>query len=671
MAIVFALGILLVFAILGLALNANVGGLANQTSVYSALAMMDHAAFEIAGSVFFSLEKDFRNAESDNYQSVFTGAEQVELEPLWPDEGQLAQANDLHLDINDIEIKCEKTAAIGTDWLWQDENEKFLKIILTVDLSGGRSKYKMFRRRYRFVKKGKILSLGLPLLSKFTLFVKNPEKTDENNAGYNCVANFVDGKIGHSSTAQPVCFTHSQEINQNDVFKAGWVFLGGDDEIQLHVSSGNHIDHGELFQFHSITQPEKSPPVFEFNNLPSTDVFNNGAFFLDSGIKAELSIRGSYYGFYQWDKYGSDMNRNGVLQRYFSSTNSRTMNSSFLHLSGNYALPTPTLVVGKVKRVFAYYSGIIYSASGEGGSAKFLDMLEAPPKMQSDSGEVAFWNTLNLKRSFSGDRFNRERLEFSSYEVTASKLFGSKSQYLTYCSNLIVEPYNSVYDYMYNTTGKLPPEKRLENDCSVDYEIDGKNFQLKKINDESQILFNGNCNEISSENLLLDRVTRIVTNEEKFKEKYLVEGKLDLNYQNVLIKDSLNLPANLEVVNPGILFVQGRLMLNGGIKKCEKGPLTLVALKDDIAFKADNQELWAHLVALEGTVYPSTNNPVDIFGAIAMDKLYAKNDDTQNRCWSAGGKVQYDQRLDPTRNEVIYSINLSDYYDEFQVQKEN
>lgn len=79
MAIVFALGILLVFAILGLALNANVGGLANQTSVYSALAMMDHAAFEIAGSVFFSLEKDFRNAEVITINLFLPGLSRLNL----------------------------------------------------------------------------------------------------------------------------------------------------------------------------------------------------------------------------------------------------------------------------------------------------------------------------------------------------------------------------------------------------------------------------------------------------------------------------------------------------------------------------------------------------------------------------------------------------------------
>jgi len=671
MIIVIALVILVVLALLGLALNTSVGGLANQTSAYSSFTLMDQAAFEVAGVVFDSLAESLKNPDDPNFATLLKGSANGQLRATWPTTFNFAEASDLRLVLNDIEVSYKTTQKLGESGQWHDPWEKFLEFVLTVDISAGRSRFRMFRRRYQFTKQGKVLKLTLPLVSKFTLFIRNPETTDEKNAGYNCFDNFVDGEVGQTSKVYPVCLNNGNNDAKDDVVNAGWVFLGGDKEIQLHTTSGNHISNGELFQFHSITNPERAPPMFEFNNLPDTAVFNNGTMFLDSAIKATATVRGSYFGFYKWDKkLGSDMNKQGVLQRFFSSAQSRTMSSSALHLTGTYEAPSPTVVIGKVKRVFAYYSGLIYSASGEGSSAKFLDMLEAPPAVITNDGAQSFWQTVNLERVFPGNQFAREQLEFSAHEVTAEKLFATSENYLKFASSLVTEPFNRVYDYMYNDSGQLPPPEKFNKTTGIPYEITGENLQLKDKATEA-MLFNGNCHTFSSQDLLLDRVSVVIDNQQAFFRRFKKGNTLDLARQVILIKGALELPDNLEIKNPGIIFVRGNITLQGGVNRSQQGPLSLVSLGGDLIMETVNQEIWAHLVALDGTVCPSNHNPVKLYGALAAGRLDLIGNQNGQQRWAGGAAINYDARLDPAQanRESTYSINFADFYDDFQIQK--
>lgn len=671
MMIVTALIILVVLALLGLALSTGVGGLANQTSAYSSLILMDQAAFEVAGAVFQSLAKSLKNPEDTNFKTLLKGSSSGDLSATWPISFNIAEANDLRIVINDIEVSYKTTKKIGSADKWLDPWEKLFELTLHVDISAGRSRFRMFRRRYHFTRQGKVHRLILPLLSKFTLFIRQPEQTDEQNSGYNCFDNFVDGEVGQTSRVYPLRLNNGSAHQKEDVLNAGWIFLGGDREIQLHATSGNHINNGELFQFHSITSPEKSPPMFEFNQLPGTPVFNNGAMFLDSAIKATVKIRGTYFGFYKWDKkLGSDMNKQGILQRYFSSAQSRTMSSNALHLTGTYDSPSPTIVVGKVKRVFAYYSGLIYSANGEGGSAKFLDMLESPPVVVTDDNQQSFWQTVNLERVFSGEKFARDKLEFSALEVNAEKLFATSANYLKFASNLVIEPYNRVYDYMYNDSGQLPPPEKFSKKTGFSYEISGENLQLKDgLTDE--LLFNGNCNTFSSEDLVRDRVNVVIKDQESFFDLFKEENTLNLDRNVILVKGPLELPDNLEILSPGIIFVEGDITLKGGIKKCETGNLSLVSLGGDIIIGAVNQEIWAHLATLDGTIYPNNNNPVKIYGALAADKIDLAGNANGQRKWAGGGDLVYDSRLNPAQEDrdSSYAINLADFYDNFSIEK--
>lgn len=671
MILVLALGVLLVFSVLGLSLYSNIGGLANQTSAFSALSMMDHAAFEAANVVFAELQKSLNNPEDKNHQ-LLKSSENQDLIKTWSENFAFPEANDLYLNLNSLSVTFEKTADLGSDWHWKDSAEKLFRLTLTVDISGGRSKFKRFRRQYRFVKLGKIQRLALPVISKFTLYVRNPELTDEQNQGYNCVANFIDGELGVSSKAQPICLINSQEKHLETVADAGWVFLGGDKELQLHVTSGNDVKNGELFQFYSLTQPEKSPPVFEFSELPSTKPFNDGVYFLNSAVKAQLSIRGSYFGFYQWDKKtGSDMNLQGALQKYFASANSRTMNSSCLHLLGNYTHPSPTLVYGKVNRAFAYYSGIIYKASGEGSEDKFLDILEAPVDVVNNGSKESFWNTVNLKRSFETKKFSLSPLELSAQEITAKRLFASQKNYLKYSSNIVVESINRTFDYFFNETGMLPPPEKLKDKTGFGYDLTGEKIEIKN-KSSGGLYFSGDCRNLDVKKILTDRFSLILPDEKTFLSRFVSDSVLDLQNQVVLVKGPLQLPARLKVKSAGIIAAKGQITLLGGIEKSDSGPLTIVSMENDIVLKVINEDIWAHLVALEGTVYPQNNNPVKLRGALTVDKLYAAGNASEKRFWAGGGEIAYDNRLDPAFSEkTCYGVSLSDYYDDFQILKED
>lgn len=667
------MAILVVMTLLGLALNSMVGGAGNQTSAYSSLALMNHAAFEVAGVVFTSLDSTLRNPQDPNFQTILDGGDQATLRATWPTTFTVAEAKELEVSVDAVEVRFEKTKDLAAGTGWHDPREKLLRLVLTIDVSSGKSSFHRFRRRYRFVRLGKVVRLGLPVVSKFTLFLRNPEPTDETNRGYNCLDTFIDGELGHTSAVSPLCLIHAPAASRDDLPAAGWVFLGGDKDLQLHVTSGNHATYGELFQFHSLENPQRSPPVFDFTDLPGTPVFRNGVMFLDSAIKASVSIRGSYFGFYKWDRrLGSDMNEQGILQRFFSSAQSRTMSSSFLHLTGTYTDPSPTIVIGKVKRVFAYYSGLLYQASGEGASDKFLDLLEAPAAEIEDGGQaVGFWKTVNLKRSFPGQRFSRDTLELSAQEVTAEKLFSTPETYLKFASSLVIEPFNRVYDYLYNDSGTLPPPEKFTTATKLPVEMAGDNVRLAD-RQSGTTLFQGDLRRLTSRDLLLDRIGLVVPDAASFARRFLRDGALDLQRRVIMVRGDLELPANLSVTSPGILVVEGTLRLLGGIRRCPDGPLTLVSLGGDIAIGAVNEEVWAHLVAFAGTVHPTNNSPVKLMGALAADRLNPVTGTGWQKGWPGGGTVTYDERLDPTRpdRQNTYAVQLADVDDDFQVDKE-
>ncbi|MBF0409255.1 MAG: hypothetical protein HQM10_18085 [Candidatus Riflebacteria bacterium] len=669
--LVVVIGILMVLTVLGFSLNSSVSEMVNWSSAFSTVTLMDQTALELSSSVFSSLARSLSNPDDSNYKILLSGTNSGKFTCALPLTSNLPEAMKITLSVISVSAEFTAIGSIASDTGWKDPFEKFVKISLTIELSAGHSKYRPIKKKYTFVKLAKVQRLALPLVSKFTLYVKSPELTDETNLGYNCYDNFIDGRSGQNSPVMPLVFIHSKESPSDLTFNnRGWVFLGGDKELQLHVTSGNDVETGEFFQFLNIDKPDRSPPMFTFNSLPATPVFSNGVTFLSTTVSAKVSIRGSYFGFYKWDRNeGSDMNFYGVLQRFFGSTKSRTMSSSFLHLLGNFSQPSPTIVIGKVKRVFSYYSGVLYDASGEGKSEKFLDILENPAILDSIGGQSEnFWNSIPLKISFKSQNFGREYMELPPDQVAAETLFTSRDEYLKYASNIIFEPYNRSYDYFSNQTGQFPPPEKFTYVSGNAYEISGEKLKITDSKTGHQ-LFDADCRTFSSDSLIRDRVSLVVENQQEFNAEFLKNNVLDLKGQVIYVKTPLSIPRGVSVKNPGVLCVKGDLTVEGEIKKCPSGPLTLISKNGDIILKTVNEEVWAHLVALDGTVYPANKSPVKIFGGIAVKTL----NPVGTKGWAGGGKVVYDERLDPLKIDKTkyYSVQIADYFEDFNMERMN
>ncbi len=670
MMLVVVLGVLVVLALLGFSLNSSVGDMINWSTLFSTTLMMDQAALEIATVVFAAVGRAVGDQAGPVYQALVMGPAAGTLPRVWSEPIALPEAKGVTMTVAGLTLSYAKEADLNPALGWKDPWEKTFRLTLDLTLSGGRSKVRAIRRTYRFVKQGKVQRLALPLLSKFTLYVTSPEPTDETRAGYNCFDNFIDGKRGETSPVMPLAFLHSRERPSGlDLRRKGWVFLGGDQELQLHVTSGNDPECGEFFQFLNIGKPERSPPMFTFTTVPPTPAFTNGVRFLDSAVQAKVSLRGSYFGFYKWDrKEGSDMNFQGVLQRFFGGAEHRTMSSSCLHLLGNFSFPSPTIVVGKVKRVFPYYSGILYEASGEGGSDKFVDVLENPAPLETTAGVIEnFWNTVPLTLSFSGAAFGRPFIELPPDEVAAETLFRSQEEYLKFASNLMSEPMNRAFDYFVNDSGKFPPPEKFAQVTGNPVEMTGEAVTITDPT-TGQTLFAGDGRALTTDLLLRDRVSLVFETPAEFAAACLRGTVLDLQGQVVLVKGPVSLPRGVTVPTPGVLAARGDIVVQGEVKPCPAGPLTLVAIGGDIVLQTVNEEVWAHLVALDGTVYPATPNPVKIIGGIAVKSLRPLNP----KGWPGGGTVTYDDRLDPAGRERsrAYTVQLADYYDDFRMERE-
>ena len=114
----------------------------------------------------------------------------------------------------------------------------------------------------------KIVNLVVPVVSKFTLFLPNPEPNepsplvprDSGYGGYNLYANKIDGTATEDrpNNIPLIFYSHtlgtSLGVNDYDYRKLGWIYMGGTSgrNVVLHLTSGTDNTYGEYFHYKSL-----------------------------------------------------------------------------------------------------------------------------------------------------------------------------------------------------------------------------------------------------------------------------------------------------------------------------------------------------------------------------------------------------------------------------------
>lgn len=579
------------------------------------------------------------------------------------------------LSINSVKGEFQYEGPLDASSTWQDPYEKTLKIYLELDLSMGKSHLRKLHKLYKFSKPCKVQSLALPVLSKFTFFLQQPEESSDppsesnSKSGYNCLANSLQGSTiapGDDEVNAPIVLDNWGTIfnTKDDLAKSGYVYFGGGKEVQLHMTAGT-----EHFQFHNAEPPKMSEGRLEFtppSNFPTSVTFKDAD---GNSVQGKLKVKGLKYGFYRRDENNpdNDINHNNSLEKYFHSLDGRTKRSSSLHLFGDSSTsPSPTVVVGSASRVFAVMTAIV--AETDKGKALFGgSFLQAPAAQSSSNGTTDFFESLR------GSNPGAITLEGTSYTLESKKdlkdLFGDKATYEQYNSRLIVEPINLTYDSLVNPdAAKEPPDPVFKDKFGSNF-IDEKAFKMTSGSSATEntidltLLSSSSC-------LLTDRVSFSVKDQSEFDENFFdkTSKKLNLKGNVIFVEEGpLELMANSVVENSGIIFVKGDVIFDGGVK-CSGGTtgkvlFTVVSVGGNIELKGTNEEIQGYLVALDGKVLPQNTSKVKITGGLAVKQLVPKE-------WKGGAKITYDRRFDITQTDRLayYTVNIADYFDYWDME---
>jgi hypothetical protein len=671
--------ILLIVGMYAFSLYRSMSAKAVFVNAHSHAALLDFAAMQMEAVIFNELGKQLKNPESQIFADLLlkTTPETETLaltNSLWKNKFTFLSQKEYQKMGWDATVKfIDFKGLIGTG-KWTDPLEKMCRISVELNLSIGHLAARKLRKKYLFSRPCKIQRMALPVVSKFTLFVKEPEKTQAEIPGYNCFENMHDGNPTQNSYSSPekslpiVC-CNAAKAGQTDLAKAGFVFLGGNDSIELHMTAGTHPDYGESFQFFPIGKTNSSVVVFDLNTAPDTPGFAAAGITLDSAsdLKGALGIRAVVFGFYSVNTSGETMNYEDTLSRWFVPENAVTMNSSFLHLNGSLTSPTPTIVFGKVKRTYARYSKLVVTLSSR-TDKQGICWLKNPVTMQTTSGQtVDHWDLVPFPGSFT-DKKTSQSYSLSNDVLAMSNLFLSWDAYLSCASGLFSEEYNRVNDYLMRAESDkgFPPQEGDFKTKYGSYEITGEALKLVR-NDSEIVLFENNLNELTTEDLIKDRTTIEVADQKEFDTFFKTDTTTyDLQGQIIRVKKGpLTFPAGTVIATSGIVSVEGEIVLSGGLQyKDEKSLLTLISKGKNITLSGENVQVQANLIALDGTVKSTSMSRVNLKGGVAVKTLSPKD-------WKAGGLISYDDRFDPLQmpTEGTYVVQIADYHDRWNIEQ--
>lgn len=513
-----------------------------------------------------------------------------------------------------------------------------------------RGNFRGIQRQVRETRRIRFQLQQLPVLGRFTLFVRRPESSSGGAPGYNRFANDIDGAIDllglppRENRLPLVLYNHGGPYPAltHDLERSGWVYLGGREPVRLNLTSGADYQYGQYFHFYNFLEASRArqaaflaedpPPFFREDHTVH-------------GESHRYYLKHVLYGFFTRDRGEpvADLNRDGVLG--LSMARDPNARSGTLHLFGSTLAPSPTRVFGPVYQSFPIYTGITVDRDGDGRRDGVLGLL--PEIGEADFPRLATSHPLPEVVRDLGRPGEWVRLDPAVTRWEA--LFPDYESYRDMMSTVIrQEPYNASLDYLLSP-GHFPPETAaLDPDEDYPNPGDAVTIPLRAGPGETPgVHFEGDLGEVDGE-FLEDRVLLEVPDAARFRESFLRGGVLELGVPTRILEGDLELPPDLWVERGGLLVVEGDIRFDG--IRCAPGErLLLVSRNGDLLSPLDRSSpghpLEADLVALAGTlVSQEARHSLNLRGTLALGRLDPDH-------LPAGGQVLYSRERDPARSE--------------------
>ena len=510
----------------------------------------------------------------------------------------------------------------------------------------------------------KVVNLVVPVVSKFTLFLPNPEPNepsplvprDSGYGGYNLYENKIDGTATEDrpNNIPLIFYNHSLGtslgVNDYDYRKLGWIYMGETSgrNVVLHLTSGTDNTYGEYFHYKSLEYNNQLQAarrleyvVNESGELP--DLFKT-VFSYDSdngkhNNSIDFRIKRRRLGFFKEDMNNPPGDMDAGLLKI--NKNTFTVKSSCLHLFGTNKDASPTLVIGPVYRAYPEYAGIIVDTDSDGNQ----DGTVMPLLAYEDDTPTGI-----LQESFKAGESTKETYEFSrlkggqSYSTAAERAFANENifndsfSYENLQSKIVYEPYNRSVDAMTAEGLKIPPPPHRDWDSSF-YPKEASEVTIPRMEEGAKPYFKGSLSSVSNSAIEL-RLTYRFDSLDDFRQWTTVDSEdksLKLGY-NVRIDKEIDLRTTERVIGGGMLA--GNAIKLGPLAREGDVPFSAVALNGDITANFGGK-IQAALVALNGSLESyGGSSTVDVLGNLAVSRLSPS-------AIQSGGEVRFDADLDP------------------------
>ncbi|MBF0499441.1 MAG: hypothetical protein HQM09_04880 [Candidatus Riflebacteria bacterium] len=530
----------------------------------------------------------------------------------------------------------------------------------------------------------RIVHLMPGILGKFTIFVKD---VGRDAYGYNRYGNNINGwpddRVPPADRILPIVFKNGGELDEGSqekedpesYRKRGYIFLGGG-PLVLNLTGGNDEMYGENFHFYNLSMTPSIPGYFDscpppyFTHPPDYSIrhpqsLNKGAPF-DSSFAYILKY--VVQGFFTSDADNQNMNLDDRLAVDLpgpSNVFNPKMCSSILHLFGPRSNPSPTLVIGDVRRRFAEYSGVLIEATGNDVRDAVLTYIRQTNKTIAQLPSIPS----SVMPSNVGDIPPETPIAIDSNEVTYKTLFGDDGVYKSKMCRLVDEPYLRSHDFLY-----FRPEEVYEPTKSIFGEStsgDGGSASIQRTftlpfnqsMNRTKPFFDGGKLEDLPDDFLVSKAVYRVPDIQTFLNRFQKDGKLFLDSVVSIIgsqKETSEFPVKTVIEKAGIMILEnGNWRISGLQKGVDPDQIPVfVALNGNIELDlSQGSTMKAIFVALRGKIINLTpSRGLDLLGGLAVRNFPPET-------FPAGGRIDYGTQADPSGSlwGIYYRGFISDF----------
>lgn len=465
-------------------------------------------------------------------------------------------------------------------------------------------------RRVVAFKEVRVVNVLPPVVSKFTLFVKNRIPAASLNGIRWAKGDLSSGAPAPGNVHAPLFLRNGPARNPEE---SGWVFLGGGAH-HLNLTWGATGWGDQFLLLRNPWQVTADP------SSPLALGAGHAALLMQRGVFSGIKTDNDLFTHYDFDQPpGDPVGEEAALLRPYGPSPTASIDPD-LDVS-------PTYVLGQVYRRFLNFRYIRQLAIGRVAYCPYsraADWAAPPPQPWSRP---------------------------PPFEVKVGVFGSSYALYTGYMSTVVEESVNRGLDFL-SEPQELDPGARLLNTVRVRHSMGLPDFLYDpRVNTghvairtaDGRKLFDGHLHRILPRDLRVSERAVFSADASRFprwlaRPPRRIPGIVHFTGGDLLIDRPLDLESG------GVLAADGSIVIGAGVQVKPYGrPLSLVSLSGNIVLRT-GAPVEAALVALSGTLVRETGRPVAVRGCVAVEHL-----DLAAVCKApTHGKIIYDARLDPT-----------------------